>query len=614
MSNLAWAGNFGIGDDDDENDDESYEYKQFGTKDGVILLIDASTSMFELREEEDEEDDEPCSDFETCLRCVRNIIQSKIISSEKDLQAIVFFNTDKHKNPAEFKNVYIFQELAQPGRQSVLDIEEILEGENHGDFETRFGHADTCSISDALWTCSNMFSACTQKLATKRLYLFTHNDNPLPGNQQHKRQAAAKAEDLRQNGIDITLLSFSKPDTVFDGDIFYKEVLYPGPEDELPNPTKVLEEFEDRVKAKDFKKRAITHLPVSLGKGLDFSVGVYCLQRFCPLPTKVKLAKSDNAELKSQNKVFVEETSEILMPQDMKKSQTYSGRKINFEPEEVKEMRMFGPPGFKLMGFKSRSCLKLKHHIKPAQFIYPDESNIEGSTTVFSALLKKCLDRNVVPICRYIARRNTPPRFVALLPQEEVLEDREDDTKVQQTPPGFHVVFLPYADDIRKVNFEENLPTATADQVNKAKDIVKALRFQYKPNSLENPALQHYYSNLEAMALDRDKPEEITDQTLPNDALMVKRAGKHIQEFKDLVFPAGYTAGPKRKAPGAAGGPAKKPKPEPTDINIEQEAKAGRLEKLTVAALRECAKNLKLPGTGKKADLIDAINECFGIY
>jgi len=42
---------------------------------------------------------------------------------------------------------------------------------------------------------------------------------------------------------------------------------------------------------------------------------------------------------------------------------------------------------------------------------------IIGSTTLFTALLKKCVDREVVPICKYVPSKNFPPRFVALLPQ-----------------------------------------------------------------------------------------------------------------------------------------------------------------------------------------------------
>lgn len=44
----------------------------------------------------------------------------------------------------------------------------------------------------------------------------------------------------------------------------------------------------------------------------------------------------------------------------------------------------------------------------------------------------KCLEKQVMALCRYTARRNTPPRFVALVPQEEEV----DEEKVQIAPPG----------------------------------------------------------------------------------------------------------------------------------------------------------------------------------
>ncbi len=36
---------------------------------------------------------------------------------------------------------------------------------------------------------------------------------------------------------------------------------------------------------------------------------------------------------------------------------------------------------------------------------------------MFTAMLKKCLERDVVAICRIIPRKNAYPRFVALIPQ-----------------------------------------------------------------------------------------------------------------------------------------------------------------------------------------------------
>lgn len=51
---------------------------------------------------------------------------------------------------------------------------------------------------------------------------------------------------------------------------------------------------------------------------------------------------------------------------------------------------------------------------------------------LFNALLMKCLEREMMMLCRYIPRWNVPPCFVALVPQEEEL----DEQKVQIAPPG----------------------------------------------------------------------------------------------------------------------------------------------------------------------------------
>lgn len=55
-----------------------------------------------------------------------------------------------------------------------------------------------------------------------------------------------------------------------------------------------------------------------------------------------------------------------------------------------------------------------------------------GSACLFSALMRKCSERNVFALCRLVSRRNYSPRFVALVPQKEEV----DEGKVQITPPG----------------------------------------------------------------------------------------------------------------------------------------------------------------------------------
>ncbi|XP_014670156.1 PREDICTED: X-ray repair cross-complementing protein 6-like [Priapulus caudatus] len=88
-----------------------------------------------------------------------------------------------------------------------------------------------------------------------------------------------------------------------------------------------------------------------------------------------------------------------------------------------------------------------------------------------------------------------------------------DEHKVQVTPPGFHVVFLPFADDLRKLKLQE-MPRANEEQIAKAKVVIKKLKIIYSPESFENPVLQKHWRNIEAFALERDAPESFVDYTV----------------------------------------------------------------------------------------------------
>ncbi|XP_055899567.1 X-ray repair cross-complementing protein 5-like isoform X1 [Biomphalaria glabrata] len=587
------------GDEDENEEDEEGEVgssSRLNQRDGLIFLIDASESMFDDL-------------FQLSLKAVKSTMQNKIISSERDLIGTVFFGTEKKDNPHDFNHIYIYQSLEQPGAQRILDLEE-LENNGISTFDKDFGHSRNYSLGDAFWTCLEMFSKAdsNKTMGSKRILLFTNTDDPHSGNTKLKNFAETKAFDLSSNNIVLELMHLKKSGETFDFNIFYKKLLYINDDEltELPDPSDKIEELLQRVRAKDHKKRALRRIPLSLGEGLNISVGVYNLVRHCPKPTSIKLNKKDNAELVTHTKTYLQETGEVLMPQDLKKSQTYGGRKICFENDEVAEMKKFGEPGLYLMGFKPTACLKKYFFVKPGQFIYPDENKTAGSTTLFTALLQKCLDRDVTPICKYIPGNNFPPRFVTLLPQKEEI----DEHKVQVTPPGFHVIFLPFADDFRKLNYDAK-PKATKEQIDKAKEVIKKLNFKFSSDNFENPVLQKHWRNIEALALKRVDLEEFVDHTMPPTEALMKRAGKVLEEFKDLVFPSDYYQ--KTKASSSA---AKKAKTEDAliDIDIKEEARAGRLTKLTVPILKEIIKKHKIATTAtRKNDLIDAIVQHFGV-
>lgn len=50
------------------------------------------------------------------LQVVRSVYTTKIISSYRDLVALVFYGTEQTKNPNNsFKNVYVYHNLDEPG-------------------------------------------------------------------------------------------------------------------------------------------------------------------------------------------------------------------------------------------------------------------------------------------------------------------------------------------------------------------------------------------------------------------------------------------------------------------------------------------------------------------
>lgn len=55
--------------------------------------------------------------------------------------------------------------------------------------------------------------------------------------------------------------------------------------------------------------------------------------------------------------------------------------------------------------------------------------------------------------------------------------------------------------------------SAAPDKVEKAKEMIKKMKFTFNSEDFENPSLQKYWRNIEALALDRTAPEEVEDFT-----------------------------------------------------------------------------------------------------
>lgn len=60
--------------------------------------------------------------------------------------------------------------------------------------------------------------------------------------------------------------------------------------------------------------------------------------------------------------------------------QTYGGKQIVMEEDEVNFVKKFEDPGMSLIGFKPMEKLKIHHHVRQSCFLYPEEGEVKGTS------------------------------------------------------------------------------------------------------------------------------------------------------------------------------------------------------------------------------------------
>nr|CAD7456975.1 unnamed protein product [Timema tahoe] len=507
-------------DDTSPNDEsEQQSYSEWSGKDGLVFLIDATKPMF-LKNYYEE------VPFLTCLRCCKTTMLNKIISSEHDLVSVVLFGTGKTANHLNVPHISTLQDLAEPSPDKIKQLENML----------------NCKSNYCHWTTSKV------KLTSQRVLVFTNTCDPHKDNPHKQNQARKKAEDLGKSGMDLELLHLGAN---FDTGLFYKDLLQlakgnDDPDWDLPNPATKLEELLSRVCRKDYKKRSVGKLYLTLGKGVRISVGVYNLARVTPMPKTQNLNRDTNEIVKTS--------------------------RIDFHAE---------------LGGAS------------------------GSRLLFAALLKRCSERQVAPICIFTPRQGSRPYHVALFAQTEQV----DESNIQTVPPGFHVIYLPYTDNIRELQLDDEPVEPSDEQVDLAEEIVSKLKFSYNPHMFNNPVLQTHWSNIEALALDYDERRECVNVaciSVPDLTVMDKKLGSLAQQFMEACD-LDATDFSKKKPPlkrepvGGGQGPANKVL-KLLDVDVPSLANEGKVEKLKVDELKTylTSEGLKIAGK-KKAELVDMV-------
>ncbi|OCF77287.1 hypothetical protein I204_01274 [Kwoniella mangroviensis CBS 8886] len=334
---------------------------------------------------------------------------------------------------------------------------------------------------------------------------------------------------------------------------------------------------------------------------------------------KERRQKEDEGEDAEVSETGGMQRKEKLQPGD-EKPKVVARTRLQFTNDEVAEFKSMGlKPQIKILGFQSPDHLAFEENLKHSYFIYPNENEYTGSTRTFAALLKSCIkfNKHALAISRF--RTNTQPEFCVLIPQEETFTKDGG----QDQPPGFHVIILPFRDDIRRPpkNMIENL-LASDRQAKLMSNIVKRLRIKaghYRSEAYPNPALAYHYAQLQSLAFEEDfDPSSAAgqdlDKTFPKWWGMHKAAGEFMSEFNKSIEEDD------RAVESLKGGTKRTTKAAAEEVIDEADLKdlrglwkLDKLDKAKVQEIRDYAKfhKISLNGKTKKGDMVGILSWYF---
>ncbi|KAG9126728.1 ATP-dependent DNA helicase II subunit 1 [Ceratobasidium sp. 392] len=581
----SYESDWRIQDDDEEVelDDQGY----ISHRDAVLFCINLTPSMLEVREASSGDvssKDAVRSALEVIFQAAADLQKRKIVHGPADSVGILLFNSAETLGEIVKPNMYLYQPVAQINAPDIQKLLRLLNGEltlalfafvltispfveaedNHEYFSTLFTPSEKrVTMANVFQTCIHVLRDGASKIAQKRIFLFTDDDDPELGDAVRVKATQKIVEDIYDLGISVKPFFMASPGQPFNVHNFYGPVLVRKGDDANDDVTLNIHESFDAVLADmrihEGNKRALFNVPLHFGDGFSIAVKAYGLvmeQKKGTYRYYANMGKS--MEEATARTTYVDEEQETEIPKesivfgyqfgsgaaevpvrdedamDVNTDQPQVKDKVFYTPQEMKSFRTFDlTPSIKILGFKDMNTLPFDANVKRAIFLHPNEALVIGSTRTFKALLDSMLSRKKYALTRCMFRKNNTMIFCAMLPQAEVMEDN-----LQIDPAGFHLIPLPYADDIRQPVVDQS--AHCSPELRKAAvDIIDRLKYSagYDPEAVPNPALSLHYGFLQAEAFGEEyHPEEdFNDRSAPRFRAIHKKAGAYMEAWKEAL-------------------------------------------------------------------------------
>ncbi|CAH0401363.1 unnamed protein product [Chilo suppressalis] len=593
-----------------DSDEEKEDFHAWRGVPGTIILINVFNSM--------QNESATRSHVATC-RLIRHHLRQ---ANTHYVGVCLYGTSDSDSSNFGSQNVFEVFPLSLPNLDDFKKLQNIN--------ITSYSQNKTLIMSDALWHCSKMFANCKKQLVTRTVLLLTTLD--VPPIQTDRDPTYSRVKEMVKSDIEIKIINVASNDNTPHE--FYKEFLIDvsGNHDvKLPRPVWDHQEIENLMYKQSHRNLAIAQLMFEIGEGLEIGIGVYSLLKSNSKPKKDDLDRDTNAlvttvtktqkvsiECKSSdNSMDVDEDESEnkklpLLKSELIHYQTYGKEKIEFTDKEKNMIsNPFGPPMMKLLGFKPASMMrKEKWYYKSSYFLFPNENTVEGSTKAFKGLHKACIDTSVVAICVLCTRVNSRPNIVALSPCSHPLGL---DIEI-----GFDIIRIPFMEQVRQLSIEESEENMDIPQAHKAimSDVINKLRFDYKPDTFENPVYQSQFRAIEAIALGDEEMEPYIDTTKTDPDKFNDIKG---DLFQDIFGPFGATATKRTTTTKESGTTSKKGKTvKDIEVGVLQDRlKNKQIDGYNITQLKQILSskdipNLKSIGKLKKNELVELVYEHFG--
>ena len=533
--------------------DKDFDEQEFvPMKDIIIFLIDCNLSMHQ--EQKENSSQKITTPISTILKVMENFLKTKIISNQNDLFGIVLFNTTKSNNEMNFDGVNILFKVEAPNAFNIKRIKimslncdpEINKMNYKKELNEIFSPIEeitNSNLNNALWIVHSLLKNYDKKIYKRRIFLFTDNDDPI-SNIQEKNICIQRAKDMNDSDITIELFPMNFDNKRFNLSNFYAQIIpYNSDEDggndnllSIEQCTDRLRELTKRIRQKEIKKRTLGKCPFFLTNNTKIYMNVYSTVKRSNKGKIYTVDGKTNKLLKGLNSIQCKDTGTELHPEQVGTYQLYGNKRIIFSKEEMNKIKFFEEPGMKLLGFKSIESIKPYYNVHESYFIYPNELFSNGSGTLVDAMIKQMLNKNKCAIVKFVSREGSVVKICALMPQAE-----KYDEDYFQTPPGFNMIILPWADDIRSnseimAKYPKELPKVNEEQSELAKKIIKKMNISFDCRAFENIELQKFYSTLQALALEENNIEQVDDTMQPHTEGLEKVLKGLDENFRKTIF------------------------------------------------------------------------------